>query len=153
MADAAEEKPARQADGKWLPGHCPNPKGRPRKVEVNEEFLLRVETLASATPTKFVATLLGMTEKTFHNLMDSDARVLTAVQVGRANAVHDVSNTVFTRAKEGEAWAAKWFLGNFAGMSDGGKGQTTIEVNTSAQGAPSFKVITTIDGNTGEVEG
>lgn len=26
-----EGKPARNARGHWLPGHCPNPKGRPRK--------------------------------------------------------------------------------------------------------------------------
>ena len=25
------EKPTRDAKGRWLPGHCPNPKGRPRK--------------------------------------------------------------------------------------------------------------------------
>ena len=25
------EKPTRDADGRWLPGHCPNPAGRPRK--------------------------------------------------------------------------------------------------------------------------
>ncbi len=24
-------KPARDANGRWLPGHCPNPNGRPRK--------------------------------------------------------------------------------------------------------------------------
>jgi len=27
-------KPARDARGRWLPGHCPNPKGRPRKNPV-----------------------------------------------------------------------------------------------------------------------
>lgn len=26
-----DNKPARDANGRWLPGHCPNPRGRPRK--------------------------------------------------------------------------------------------------------------------------
>ena len=25
------DKPTRDADGRWLPGYCPNPKGRPKK--------------------------------------------------------------------------------------------------------------------------
>ena len=28
------ERPARDARGRWLKGHCPNPKGRPRKENV-----------------------------------------------------------------------------------------------------------------------
>ena len=27
------DKPTRDTQGRWLPGHCPNPKGRPRKAD------------------------------------------------------------------------------------------------------------------------
>lgn len=30
-AKGSKNKPTRDAQGKWLPGHCPNPKGRPPK--------------------------------------------------------------------------------------------------------------------------
>ena len=31
MSNAPHDRPARDANGRWLKGHCPNPKGRPRK--------------------------------------------------------------------------------------------------------------------------
>ena len=30
-------KPARDANGRWLPGHCPNPRGRPKKIHIEEQ--------------------------------------------------------------------------------------------------------------------
>ena len=37
MSDDKNDQPARDAKGRWRKGHCPNPKGRPRK-QVMEDY-------------------------------------------------------------------------------------------------------------------
>jgi hypothetical protein len=37
MSDDKNDQPARDAKGRWQKGHCPNPKGRPRK-QVMEDY-------------------------------------------------------------------------------------------------------------------
>ena len=34
--DSDEDKPTRDSKGRWLPGHCPNREGRPKKVRAPE---------------------------------------------------------------------------------------------------------------------
>ena len=37
MSDDKNDRPSRDANGRWQKGHCPNPKGRPRK-QVMEDY-------------------------------------------------------------------------------------------------------------------
>ena len=39
MSDDKNDQPARDAKGRWQKGHCPNPKGRPKK-QVMEDYNL-----------------------------------------------------------------------------------------------------------------
>lgn len=91
--------------------------GRPPK-EITDDHLRQIEALAGYGLTEAaIAHVIGLSPATFRR-KKNEARVMSALQKGKALAEATVSKALFERAKEGDLTAIIWWEKTRAGRTD-----------------------------------
>lgn len=99
--------------------------GRPA-FNVTDEFLRQLETAAGLGLTnERICGLLGLHHTTLNKLMHRDERVKLAITKGKGEASFTVSKALFTRCKEGDVPAIKWFESTRDGRAE--KSETNVK--------------------------
>lgn len=87
--------------------------GRPKRLEVNEDTLKKVETLAAQGLTKEqIARTLGVCYDTLNERQKSYPEFLEAIKRGQAKGIATVTNSLFTKAKGGDNTSMIFYLKN-----------------------------------------
>lgn len=91
----------------------------PRKpIELTEEQIDIVGRMASRFTQSQMSDFLGISEKTFREIMGRDERVSTAYKKGRAKKIGDVVGNLFDKCESGDTTAIIFFLKTQAGWRE-----------------------------------
>jgi hypothetical protein len=92
--------------------------GRPRK-DLTDRDIVQVEKLAGYGLTEAaIAHILDLGSRTFRDKKAADARILAALEKGRAVAEGKVGKAIYVRALKGDMTAAIWWEKTRANRSD-----------------------------------
>ncbi len=91
--------------------------GRP-KVKLNEEQLDTVLKLAPYLTVEQLSGVLGISRKTFFNIMERDEEVFTLYKKAKGEAIASVANNLVMQAQNGNTSAAIFYLKTQAGWKE-----------------------------------
>jgi DNA-binding CsgD family transcriptional regulator len=94
-----------------------NKGGRPKTV-LTQEQIDEVELLARYLTIEQIADHLGIGEKTFFSIRERQTEVLTAYKKGKANAIVDIGNSLYAKARDGDTTSQIFYLKTQAGWSE-----------------------------------
>lgn len=94
-----------------------NKEGRP-PVELTEDQIREVQTLAAVLNTAQIADYLGVSHVTFKAIRERDERVSFAYKNGKAKAIASIGGNLITSAKKGNTAAQIFYLKTQAGWSE-----------------------------------
>lgn len=82
--------------------------GQPLKIGPNE--IKEIERLAGlGQPLRWIASHIGVSEKTIHDNAALREEVSSAIERGRANAAGQIGNSLFHKALNGDVNAIRWY--------------------------------------------
>lgn len=86
--------------------------GRPA-FEITEAVCKKAESLAAqGLNREQIASVLGMGTSTLYEKLNEYPEFMEAITVGKAKGIATVTNALFTRAKDGDVTAQKYYLNN-----------------------------------------
>ena len=108
--------------------------GRPR-MELTDEQLAEVETLAAVLNVAQMADYFGIGRTTFFSILNRDPEVSERYKRGRARAVGSIAQSLVTKARAGDTTAMIFFLKTQGGWRE------TVEVETREADAESGQAV------------
>lgn len=101
---------------------------------LTENDLRQVEELAGyGLSLDQIAAVLGFSERTLHYKKDSNPDLVAAIQRGKAKAAAIVGKSLFTRAKDGDVPAIRWWEMTREGRSERQQTEAKVEVVSDAE--------------------
>lgn len=89
-----------------------------KPIELTEEQIQIVENMAAKLTQSQMADFLGISEKTFREIVNRDERVSTAYKKGKARQIAKVAGFLFDKCEAGDTTAMIFFLKTQAGWRE-----------------------------------
>jgi len=91
--------------------------GRPKTI-LSQKQIEEIELLARFLTIEQIADYLGIGEKTFFCIRERQPEVSTAYKKGKMKAIVDIGNSLYSKAKDGDATSQIFYLKTQAGWSE-----------------------------------
>lgn len=89
-----------------------------RPIELTEDEIATVESMAAKFTQKQMADYLGIGESTFREIMNRDERVSSAYKKGKSKQIAKVAGWLFDKCEAGDTTAIIFFLKTQAGWRE-----------------------------------
>jgi len=107
--------------------------GRP-KIELTDEQIVQVESLAAYLTSEEIADYLGISRRVFYDIMEREPEVYARYTRGRARVKARIANRLIAKADTGDFQSMRFYLATQGGWSE----QSRVD-HTSSDGSMSRK--------------